>query len=75
MLGAMAALVTACGASNAPVDSPPEYGPDSWRERIAPDCLAFFDGCNHCRREPGASVAACTRKACSRYDEPHCLDD
>lgn len=43
---------------------------------MIPDtCQSFFDGCNHCRRSPGSSVAACTRKYCEKYAKPTCLDE
>ncbi len=50
------------------------YDAQSWRTMIADDCTTFFDGCNQCRRAPGAMEAACTRKACLEYAEPKCLD-
>ena len=51
------------------------YSSQSWRETIPESCRVFFDGCNPCRREPGAEAAACTRKACVKYREPVCLDN
>ena len=51
------------------------YDADSWKDLIADDCKAFFDGCNLCRRAEGSAVAACTRKACAVYEEPRCLDE
>ena len=43
---------------------------------MIPDtCQSFFDGCNNCRRSPGSSVAACTRKYCEKYAKPICLDE
>lgn len=54
---------------------PERYGPQSWQGVIAADCRSFFDGCNHCRREPGMATAACTRRACPRYEAPRCLDE
>jgi hypothetical protein len=56
-------------------EQPVEYDADSWRALIPDDCVAFFDGCNRCRRAPGRELAACTRKACVRYEEPICLDE
>lgn len=50
------------------------YNANSWRDIINDDCRAFFDGCNQCTRSPGAEMAACTRKACIRYDRPRCMD-
>lgn len=70
-------LLVACSqteqqASDAKV--PASYDANSWKSIIADSCQSFFDGCNQCRREPGAEVAACTRKACFEYQEPYCLD-
>jgi membrane-bound inhibitor of C-type lysozyme len=54
----------------------PQYDQNSWRDVIADDCRAFFDGCNNCRRGSGDSaMAACTRKACLVYQKPRCLDE
>lgn len=49
------------------------YDQDSWKEIIADSCTSYFDGCNNCRREPGAEIGACTRKACAEYQKPECL--
>ena len=46
----------------------------SWQDIIPDTCRVFFDGCNTCRRSPGSEVAACTHKACARYEKPICLD-
>jgi hypothetical protein len=51
------------------------YDQNSWQQLIPPDCKAYFDGCNTCRRNFETGLAACTRKACMTYSEPHCLDD
>jgi hypothetical protein len=42
---------------------------------ISENCLAFFDGCNQCRRSAPGGPAACTRKACATYEAPSCLDE
>lgn len=55
-------------------EAPPQYTANSWRELIADSCRSFYDGCNQCRRADGASEAACTRRACLRYEQPRCLD-
>jgi len=47
---------------------------NSWQTIIGDECHSFFDGCNNCFRVPG-KMAACTRKACSAYQSPRCLDD
>ena len=60
--------------SNTPVPDQGNYDMNSWKSMIDSECRAFFDGCNNCRREPGKQ-AACTRKACSVYQKPRCLDD
>lgn len=52
-----------------------EYDAESWKNLIASECKAFFDGCNNCRRSEGSEVAACTRKACTVYEKPRCLDE
>ncbi len=51
------------------------YDAESWKTLIADSCLAYFDGCNQCRRNAAGDVAACTRKACLTYKKPYCLDD
>jgi hypothetical protein len=53
----------------------PQYDQNSWQQLIPPDCKAYFDGCNHCRRNPETGIAACTRKACMTYSKPYCFDD
>ena len=40
---------------------------------LSPDCLGFFDGCNHCVRSESGGPAACTRKACAEYAPVRCL--
>lgn len=57
------------------IDDVVEYDQNSWQEMIDDSCLSFSDGCNTCRREPGSNIAACTRKACMRYEKPECLDE
>ena len=47
---------------------------NSWKTIIGDECRSFSDGCNNCFREPG-KMAACTRKACSAYQQPRCLDE
>jgi len=51
------------------------YDQDSWKDMISEGCTAYFDGCNNCRREPGAEIAACTRKFCQEYEKPECLSE
>ena len=51
------------------------YDADSWKTLIADDCMAYFDGCNNCRRGEAGGIAACTRKACAVYAKPRCLDE
>ena len=60
-------------ASLAGGDGP--YDADSWKTMIADDCMAYFDGCNNCRRGQAGGIAACTRKACAVYSKPRCLDE
>ena len=51
------------------------YDQNSWQTIITDSCLSFYDGCNNCRRsKPGAAVAACTRKACDKYEKPVCIN-
>jgi hypothetical protein len=52
----------------------PVFDMSSWTSIIGDECRSFFDGCNHCFREPG-KMAACTRKACLTYQQPRCLDE
>ena len=81
----LAVLVSACGTRQDPaVQAEPqvaatpavasEYDMNSWKTIIGDECRAFTDGCNNCFREPG-KMAACTRKACSAYQQPRCLDE
>lgn len=51
------------------------YDQNSWKTMIPDSCLSFFDGCNNCRRSSSSAVAACTRKACIKYEKPVCLDE
>lgn len=64
-----ATMTTALAGGNAAYDA------DSWKTMISDDCMAYFDGCNNCRRAEGSAVSACTRKACGVYEEPRCLDE
>lgn len=50
------------------------YDQKSWETIIEDTCVSFSDGCNTCRRMPDGG-AACTRKGCSRYEKPKCLDE
>ena len=71
-------LVMLSAAARAGGDAPVDAGWDqnSWREVIADDCRAFFDGCNNCRRgAENSTLAACTRMACAEYQKPRCLDE
>jgi len=71
-------LVMLSAAARAGGEAPADGGWDqnSWREVIADDCRAFFDGCNNCRRGiQDSALAACTRMACAEYQEPRCLDE
>jgi membrane-bound inhibitor of C-type lysozyme len=65
-------LLASCATSYANEAGP--YDADSWKTLIVDDCMAYFDGCNDCRRAEGSEVAACTRKACAVYAKPRCLD-
>ena len=39
------------------------------------DCTTWFDGCNECTRHANADgLPSCTKKYCSVYQEPKCLD-
>lgn len=51
------------------------YDANSWQQIIPASCQSYFDGCNNCRRGENSMVAACTRKACARYEQPKCLDE
>jgi len=71
-------LLILSGTVHAGGDAPADAGWDqnSWRDIIAHDCQAFFDGCNNCRRgSADSTVAACTRMACAEYQKPRCLDE
>ena len=50
-----------------------EDRPNSGTNIIRPDCLRFFDGCNHCVRSQSGGPAACTRRACAEYAPARCL--
>jgi len=52
-----------------------KYDENSWKTMIPASCLSYFDGCNNCRRSTAGEMAACTRKACVKYQQPACLDD
>ena len=52
-----------------------EFDANSWQTLIADDCMAYFNGCNNCRRGEAGGIAACTRKACAVYTRPRCLDE
>ena len=75
-------IFSACTAKQDPVakaeaDTPTvalEYDMNSWKTIVGDECRSFSDGCNNCFREPGG-MAACTRKACSNYQRPRCLDE
>lgn len=64
-------LLTACAT---PEKAVVKYNENSWKTMIADSCTSYFDGCNNCRRSPGADIAACTRKFCHEYKKPFCLD-
>ncbi|HEY7774250.1 MAG TPA: MliC family protein [Marinagarivorans sp.] len=88
VIGLIAATCTlgACGASQpvqsveqqagiaAATETATSYDQNSWREIIPESCLHFTDGCNQCTRSAEGGVAACTRKACFKYEMPRCLD-
>ena len=63
------------GCAHSETSDAHQYSADSWRELIGDSCRHFYDGCNTCTRAPDAAQAACTRKACLRYEAPHCLDE
>lgn len=50
------------------------YDHQSWKSLISDSCQAYFDGCNQCRRALDSTAVACTRKACTQYQKPYCLD-
>ena len=50
-----------------------EDRPNAGTNILSPDCLRFFDGCNHCMRSEPGGPAACTRKACAEYALARCL--
>ena len=83
---ALTCLLGACGTSQ-PVqsvqqqadvvvtaDTENRYDQNSWRDIVPASCLHFTDGCNQCTRSAEGGVAACTRKACFKYEMPRCLD-
>ncbi|BFM22181.1 MliC family protein [Gilvimarinus japonicus] len=73
---AAASAPAASGAGNAAGDTgAKQYNAESWKTLISASCKHFFDGCNTCTRAPDAQMAACTRKACMRYEQPRCLDN
>ena len=51
-----------------------EYTSNSWKTIISEKCLNFNDGCNECWREKPKDIPACTKKGCSEYQKPYCLD-
>jgi hypothetical protein len=57
-----------------PIADENAYNYNSWKSMIPDTCLSFYDGCNNCRRNKPGGVAACTRKACDKYEKPVCLD-
>jgi hypothetical protein len=63
------------GCSTGPQSAASSYDANSWKTMIPESCLRFYDGCNNCRRSAAGEVAACTRKACVKYQKPRCLDD
>jgi hypothetical protein len=71
VFGAM--LLAGCSVSSQPAAT--SYDANSWKTMILDSCLQFFDGCNTCRRSAAGEVAACTHKACFKYQKPRCLDD
>ena len=76
LLTAISALAAnSATASSVSTDGGGPYHADSWKNLIADDCEAYFDGCNNCRRAEGSAIAACTRKACAVYGKPRCLDE
>jgi len=90
LIGLCSLLLLACGSepdTDASTTSQPadqameqaqtemqEYDFDSWKTMIPADCKQYFDGCNSCTRAEGSEVAACTRKACIKYEKPVCLN-
>ena len=51
-----------------------KYDSESWKAIIPASCKRFFDGCNDCQRIEGSTVVGCTKKGCSEYSKPKCLD-
>lgn len=41
---------------------------------IPENCTGWFDGCNYCHVS-GGEIGACTKKFCSIYKEPRCLEE
>lgn len=74
LIAAALSTLVAC-VTTEPAPTAVDYNYDSWRTMIPDSCTHFFDGCNTCRRAPGAEMAACTRMACPKYEKPVCLDD
>lgn len=50
-----------------------EDQPNSGSNILSPDCLSFFDGCNHCVHSVPSAPAACTKMACAEYAPARCL--
>lgn len=81
ILFVVVSLLAGCSAlsqssGNTESQSPPvNYDMSSWKTMIPDSCLSYFDGCNNCRRSAAGEMAACTRKACVKYQKPRCLDD
>ena len=50
-----------------------EDRPNSGANILSPDCLRFFDGCNHCVRSQSGGPAAFTKMACAEYAPARCL--
>lgn len=74
-------LISTSGCQQSPEqDSPTQvpvenYDQDSWERLIPATCKSFFDGCNNCRRADKTGQVACTRRFCSEYQQPRCLDE
>ena len=73
LLAILLALILVSGCTQS-VRQEVVYDQKSWETIIPQSCLAFFDGCNNCRRSSASAIAACTRKACAQYKKPVCLD-
>lgn len=65
---------TGCASSGKSGASSGNYSSESWRDLIPASCVSYFDGCNNCTRNPQTGDTACTRKACTEYYKPRCLD-